>query len=67
VAFFFAVPEISASRRLSDLIALLLSRAGIGQSFFICNVFKKNVGRVMKHMCHMFWIDMSHMCYTCEM
>jgi hypothetical protein len=61
---FFTAPDISASHRPLD--ASLLSRTGIRSLFFYMQYFIKNIGSVMKSMCHPFRTDMSHMCHACE-
>jgi hypothetical protein len=51
--YFFAAPEISASRRSSDLTMPLLSGAGIRSLIFHMQCFVKSVGRVTKLMRHL--------------
>jgi hypothetical protein len=72
----FVASGISVSRRSLDSIASLLSRGQvcfllpiliIKRFFLLATVVYFNVGRVTKHMCHLFWTDMSHVCHVCEM
>jgi hypothetical protein len=35
--------------------------------FLPATIIYYNIGGLTKHMCHLFWTDISHMFYTCEM
>jgi hypothetical protein len=65
--FLFLALGISASHQPSDSTMPLLSRAGIRSFFLHLQCFVKNIGSVMKPMCHPFQTNISHMCHACEM
>jgi hypothetical protein len=63
----FSALVISASHRLSDWTALLLSRAGIRSLIFHMQCFVKSIDSITKPTHHLFRTDMPHMCHAYEM